>query len=163
MSSATVTPRDDDDVGSDGDGTPMDELSEEERESEEMDNNIHIRGFKTIGRVKTQQEEKQEMDEATPEDDEGDSAIPGGPPFCDRRRRGGGRGNIDMDASIHRDRASLKRGRVARYRDGEMGVDDQNRMFGLTRCQTKRASFSGHPSMLRFIPSFNAAYPSLVG
>ncbi|SJL16762.1 uncharacterized protein ARMOST_20291 [Armillaria ostoyae] len=39
----------------------MDELSEEEHELEEMDNNIRIRGFKTIvliGHVKTQQEEK---------------------------------------------------------------------------------------------------------
>ncbi|SJL11061.1 uncharacterized protein ARMOST_14462 [Armillaria ostoyae] len=43
----------------------MDELSEEERELEEMDNSIRIRGFKTIvliGCVKTQQEEKQEKD-----------------------------------------------------------------------------------------------------
>ncbi|SJL16717.1 uncharacterized protein ARMOST_20246 [Armillaria ostoyae] len=41
----------------------MDELSEEERELEEMDNSIRIRGFKAIvliGCVKTQQEEKQE-------------------------------------------------------------------------------------------------------
>ncbi|PBK69500.1 hypothetical protein ARMSODRAFT_957145 [Armillaria solidipes] len=47
-----------------------------------MDNNIRIWGFKTtvlIGRVKTQQE-KQEADEATPEDDDGDSAISGWPP-----------------------------------------------------------------------------------
>ncbi|PBK85767.1 hypothetical protein ARMGADRAFT_1036191 [Armillaria gallica] len=59
----------------------MDELSEEEHELEEMvlrtDNNIHIRGFKTIGRVKTQQE-KQE---------------PG-------RKTMKGRGNIDLDATM---------------------------------------------------------------
>ncbi|KAK0500961.1 hypothetical protein EDD18DRAFT_1067739 [Armillaria luteobubalina] len=93
----------------------MDELSEEERELEELDNNIRIRGFKTIvpiGRVKTQQEEKQEVrvvllsrwnvkaDEATPEDDEGDSAISGGPPSVMEGEEEEEEEEVDLDASM---------------------------------------------------------------
>ncbi|KAG7451917.1 uncharacterized protein BT62DRAFT_926110 [Guyanagaster necrorhizus] len=81
----------------------MDELSEEEHELEEMDNNIRTRGCKTvvpIGRVKTQQDERK----GSGEDDEGDSAISGGPPSVmeseEEQEQEEEEVEVDLDASM---------------------------------------------------------------
>ncbi len=56
-------------------------------------------GFQDYRRVKTLQEEKQDADEATPEDDEGDSAISGRPPsVMDGEEEG--EEEVDLDTSM---------------------------------------------------------------
>ncbi|PBK81258.1 hypothetical protein ARMGADRAFT_1091419 [Armillaria gallica] len=112
----------------------MCELSEEERELEE----IPWAKFKLsyYRRVKTQQEKKQEADEATPEDrDEGDSAISGGPPSVMEGEEEGE--EVDLDASME-------------------DLDESDEEQCLASCQIKCAPYS-HPFML---PLFN--YPSPV-
>ncbi|PBK92890.1 hypothetical protein ARMGADRAFT_140672 [Armillaria gallica] len=88
----------------------MDELSEEEHELEELDNNIRNRGFGTIvpiGRVKTQQEEKRELDEA--EDGEEDSMHSDGPPsVIEEEEEEEEDESVDMDASMQDMDASLQ-------------------------------------------------------
>ncbi|PBK78506.1 hypothetical protein ARMSODRAFT_1011072 [Armillaria solidipes] len=88
----------------------MDELSEEEHELEELDNNIRNRGFGTvvpIGRVKTQQEEKRELDEA--EDGEEDSMHSDGPPsVIEEEDEDEEDESVDIDASMQDMDASLQ-------------------------------------------------------
>ncbi len=55
-----------------------------------------VYGVQDYRRVKMQQEEKQDANEATPEDDEGESAISGGPPSVMEEEQE----EVDLDASM---------------------------------------------------------------
>ncbi|KAK0483991.1 hypothetical protein IW261DRAFT_1417716 [Armillaria novae-zelandiae] len=88
----------------------LDELSEEERELENLDNDVRNRGFGSIipiGRFKTVQEEKREVDDA--EDGEEDSMHSDGPPsVVEEEDEDEEDESADMDASMQDMDASLQ-------------------------------------------------------